>query len=82
MNQQEHIYKVYYYHPQTKFAKVMFLHLSVSDSVHMGGVPRQVPPAGTPPGQVPTESVAPWVGILSRYTPRSGTPPRQVEAGT
>ena len=25
------------YHPQTKFAKVMFLHLSVSHSVHGGG---------------------------------------------
>ena len=27
-----------YYRPQTKFAKVMFLHLSVSHSVHEGGV--------------------------------------------
>ena len=27
-----------YYRPQTKFAKVMFLHLSVSHSVHGGGV--------------------------------------------
>ena len=27
-----------YYRPQTKFAKVMFLHLSVSHSVHRGGV--------------------------------------------
>ena len=26
-----------YYRPQTKFAKVMFLHLSVSHSVHRGG---------------------------------------------
>ena len=26
-----------YYRPQTKFAKVMFLHLSVSHSVHGGG---------------------------------------------
>ena len=25
------------YHPQTKFAKVMFLHLPVSNSVHGGG---------------------------------------------
>ena len=28
----------YFYRPQTKFAKVMFLHLSVSHSVHGGGV--------------------------------------------
>ena len=26
-----------YYRPQTKFAKVMFLHVSVSHSVHTGG---------------------------------------------
>ena len=26
-----------FYSPQTKFAKVVFLHLSVSHSVHMGG---------------------------------------------
>ena len=26
-----------FYRPQTKFAKVMFLHVSVSDSVHRGG---------------------------------------------
>ena len=28
---------MYFYSPQTKFAKVMFLHLSVSHSVHGGG---------------------------------------------
>ena len=28
----------HYYRPQTKFAKVMFLHLSVSHSVHRGGL--------------------------------------------
>ena len=28
----------HYYRPQTKFAKVMFLHLSVSHSVHRGGM--------------------------------------------
>ena len=27
----------FYYRPQTKFAKIMFLHVSVSHSVHMGG---------------------------------------------
>ena len=35
-----------YYRPQTKFAKVMFLHLSVSHSVHRGGLHRGV---GRPP---------------------------------
>ena len=35
----------YFYHPQTKFAKVMFLHLSVSHSVH-GGVSRPTPRGG------------------------------------
>ena len=70
--------KTYYYRPQTKFPKVMFLHLSVSHSVHKGvpgqvDPPRQIqhpgqvdpPQAGTPPG---------------RYTPWSGTPPRQVHS--
>ena len=46
-----------FYRPQAKFAKVMFLHLSVSHSVHRGeylgryNPPGQVPPppAGTPP---------------------------------
>ena len=28
---------LHFYRPQTKFAKVMFLHLSVSHSVHRGG---------------------------------------------
>ena len=36
------------YHPQTKFAKVMFLHLSVSHSVHGGGLPQCM--LGYPPG--------------------------------
>ena len=46
------------YRPQTKFAKVMFLHLSVSHSVHRGGTWAGTPPgrytpwAGTPPGAV------------------------------
>ena len=35
-----------YYRPQTKFAKVMFLHLSVSHSVHRGGLHRGL---GRPP---------------------------------
>ena len=31
---------IYYYRPQTKFAKVMFLRLSVGHSVHRGGMPQ------------------------------------------
>ena len=71
-----------YYRPETKFAKVMFLHLSVSYSVqrgweYLGRYPREVhspgryPLAGTPPRQVhpPTGT------SLGRY-PLPGTPPR------
>ena len=65
-----------YYHPQTKFAKVMFLHLSVNHSVHGGGrgtlagTPHW---AGTPPGRYTT----PWAGTPpNRYTsPQAGKPP-------
>ena len=32
----------YFYRPQTKFAKVMFLHLSVNHSVHRGGLQARV----------------------------------------
>ena len=72
------------YRPQTKFAKVMFLHLSVSHSVR-GGVPAQVPPPGpgTPPDQVhPLGPGAPFIPLGpgttpgNRYTPPGpGTPP-------
>ena len=61
------------YRTQTKFAKVMFLHMSVSHSVHgWGGVPGQVPLlAGTPPW-----ADTPLVGTPpGRYTPLAGTPP-------
>ena len=56
---------VHIYRPQTKFAKVMFLHLSVSPFVHRVVVvhpppDRYTPQAGTPP----------WAD-----TPRAGTPP-------
>ena len=50
---------LYFYRPQTKFAKVMFLHLSVSHSVH-GGVPGRYPPGRYAP--------------LGRYTPRQVHP--------
>ena len=56
---------------RNEVVKVMFLHLSVSHSVH-GGVPGQVPKGpGTPPGPGPPSS---------RYTPRQA-PPRQVPPG-
>ena len=71
-----------YYRPQTKFAKVMFLHLSVSHSVHMGKYLgrypiRQVHPPGRyiSPGQVhlPQAGTSP----PGRYTPGQ-VPPGQV----
>ena len=57
---------LYIYPPQTKFDKVMFLHLSVSHSVHLEGGKHlsRYPRAGTPP----------WTGTPSR----AGTSPRQV----
>ena len=52
------------YRPQTKFAKVMFLHMSASHSVHgEGDLPRysgEVHPRG-------------------RYTPQTGTPCRMMK---
>ena len=70
------------------FAKVMFLHLSVSHSVHGGGVPGQVPPgrytprAGTPlAGTPPQARYIPLAGTTppGRYTlSLAGTPPGQV----
>ena len=70
--------------------KVIFLHLSVSHSVHRGGIPGQVPPSGpgTPPRTRYT-SMGPGTPPNTRYTPRDqvhpqdqlhhpgpGTPPR------
>ena len=54
-----------YYRPQTKFAKVVFLHPSVSHSVHRGEYLGRYPLPGQvhPPG---------------RYIPRAGTSPGQV----
>ena len=52
-----------------KFAKVMFLHLSVSPSVHSGRVPGQVHSPGRYP--LPRAGTPPWVS----------TPPRAVHAG-
>ena len=73
--------------------KVIFLHLSVSHSVHRGDtLPRQVPPSGRytpragtppPPWQVfplPPGQVHPPGQVYppGRYTPRQVHPPRQV----
>ena len=61
----------FHYRPQTKFAKVMFLHLSVSHSVHRrGSTWAGTPWAGTPP----PDRYTPWC----RYTPWAGTAPGQV----
>ena len=64
----------YFYRPQTKFAKVMFLHLFVSHSVHGGSTC-----SGTPPGRCNLRAGS---TPLFRYTPpgqvhplpRAGTP--------
>ena len=71
---------LHFYRPQTKFAKVMFLHLSVSHSVHRGstwaGTPlaRYTPPkAGIPPTSSPPRQV-PMAGTPSRYIPQKVHP--------
>ena len=66
-----------------KFAKVMFLRLSVSYSVYKGAVPGQVhlKKAGTtPPEQVhPLDRYTPWTGTPHQQVhPQAGTPPMQV----
>ena len=58
----EIIVLVVYYRPQMKFAKVMFLHLSVSHSVHRRGLQAHI--------QGGCWGVWPW-GV-SRPTPRGG----------
>ena len=66
-----------YYCLQTKFAKVMFLHLSVSHSVH-GELVRLSACLDThPPGQTPPGSRHP----PQEQTPPEQTPPRAVHAG-
>ena len=82
----------HFYRPQMKFTKVMFLHLSVSHSVHGGYLGRyppgrytpqaSTPPwAGKPPRQVHPQAGTPQAGThpLGRYTPQAGTPPGQVQ---
>ena len=56
------------YRPQTKFAKVMFLHVSVCPQ----GVPGQVPPVGR---YTPLAGTPPWPGTPQAGTPWAGTPP-------
>ena len=58
---------LYFYRPQTKFAKVIFLHVSVILS--MGGTWAGTPPAGTPPGRYTPQDM---------YNTPAGTPPGQV----
>ena len=65
-----HGYFLSSYRPQTKFAKVMFLHVSVSHSVHRGRGLAQYMEGYTPP---PDQRQAP--------PPRSGTPHRRHPPG-
>ena len=70
------------YRPQTKFAKVMFLRLSVSHSVHVG-VPRQVPPQAGTPLRADTPSPGRYTSGLvpsGQVHPQAGTPPWQVHS--
>ena len=70
----------YIYRPQTKFAKVMFLHLSVSHSVHRVGVSRPMPrdggvcPGGGVQAQARGVQAQVW-GAVSQHALRQ-TPPR------
>ena len=67
-----------YYRPQTKFAKVMFLHVFVSHSVHRGGgsasVHAGIPPHPTPGPAPPQEQAPPPPG--TRH-PQSRPPPQE-----
>ena len=55
----------------------MFLHLSVSHSVHKGGTWAGTPRARTPPRRYIPHAGTKQPGIpLGRYTLRVGTPPR------
>ena len=73
------------YRPQTKFAKVMFLHLSVSHSVHRGCLPQCMlgyihPQADTPSQeQTTTRSRHP---LRSRYPLGADTPQEQTPPGS
>ena len=76
-----------YYRPQTKFGKIMFLHLSVSHSVHRGGVCLSAswyihPPQSRHPAfweQTPPRSRHP-IGA-DTHSPGSRHPPEQTPPG-
>ena len=57
---------IFYYHPQTKFAKVMFLHLSVSHSVHSGGGGGGIPACIA--GDIPACLAGLQGGVASQHT--------------
>ena len=81
------------YHPQRSCSKVVFLHLSVSHSVHRGDGVSGTPSGQTPPGRHPTRyklpADTPWQAAdtsLVRHpladTPLADTPyPRQTPPG-
>ena len=69
-----------YNRPQTKFAKVMFLHLSVRHSVHSGAVnacwdtpPDQAPPWSRAPPEIPVGPGTPLCAVhAGRYGQQAG----------
>ena len=75
----------HFYRPQTKFAKVMFLHVSVIMSTGVGGLPHCMlgytssgPEAGTPHDQ---RQVPPRTRGRYPPGPEAGTPPEQTPLG-
>ena len=70
---------IYFYLPQTKFAKFMFLHLSVSHSVHRGvclSACWDIHPH-LPGTDIPPEADTP---PRSRHPPQSRHPPAEIRA--
>ena len=68
------------YHPQMKFAKVMFLHMSVSHSVHRGGLPQCM--LGYPPPRSRHTHPREQAHLSWQQTPRSRYRPPPQGAGT
>ena len=73
----------YVYRPQRSCGKVMFLHLSVSHSVHRGGLPlvqgdvcHTHPWADTPRADISLARHSPWpdTPLLARHPPLGQTP--------
>ena len=76
--------KAHIYRPQTKFAKVMFLHLSVSHSVHRGGsasVHTGIPPHTHPRSRHPPGADTP-PPPRTRHPPQSRLPLPGAETAT